>query len=140
MGAAGDLWNQFEILTCKKDFAGLGSLFADDAVHVDPLGRQEGREAIVALYKASVEPFSDISLPPSLLIEQGDTVVAEYTWRGTHTGPLTMPDGSVFPALGKVLSHDCVTIAEVKDGRFVALRDYFDLMVGLKQLGLMPET
>ena len=42
--------------------------------------------------------------------------------------------------LGKGPSHDCVTIAEVKDTRFVALRDYFDLMVGLKQLGLMPDT
>jgi hypothetical protein len=38
MGAAGDLWNQFEILTCKKGFAGLGSLFVVDASMLTPSG------------------------------------------------------------------------------------------------------
>ena len=46
MGPGSDLWNQFVTMFCKGDFAGLGALFAVDAVHVDPVGRHEGRDAI----------------------------------------------------------------------------------------------
>jgi hypothetical protein len=52
-----------------------------------------------------------------------------------------MPDGSVFPVLGMVLSHDCVTIADVKDGRFVALGDVLSqAYVGRPGSGTGPEA
>ena len=140
MGAGKDLWLQFETLCSKRDWDGAASLFADDAVHLDPTGRHEGRAAIRAWCQEGGAAFSDISFPPSLLMEDGDHVVAEYVFRAMFTEPLTMPDGRVVPATGDPHEIPCVTISEVRDGKFVGMRDYFDLVVGLTQLGLMPGT
>ena len=100
MGTGKDLWNQFEALFDKKDWAGAASLFAADAVHVDPTGRHKGREAIATFLEQGGEAFSDITFPASLVIENGDTVVAEYIFRATQTGPLTMPDGRDHSGIG----------------------------------------
>ena len=87
--------------------------------------------------RARGRPLPEISFPPSLLIEEGDHVVAEYVFRAMFTEPLTMPDGTVVPATGDAHEIPCVTISEVRAGKFVGMRDYFDLVVGLTQLGLM---
>jgi steroid delta-isomerase-like uncharacterized protein len=139
MGTGSDLWNQFVTLSSKQDWAGVRSLFATDAVHVDPTGRREGCETIVAYFEGHTA-FSDVSLETSLVIEQGDTVVAEWAYRATHTGPLALADGSVIPATGKSEDLPCVTISEIRDGKFVAMREYFDLMTAMSQLGLLPTT
>lgn len=50
MGVGNDLWNKAEALFSKKDWAGFTSLFAADAVHVDPIRRREGCFAIGAYF------------------------------------------------------------------------------------------
>ncbi len=126
MGTGKYLWNEFEALVVKKDWAGVASLFAEDAVHVDPVGRREGREAIGTYFADGGEAFSDMSFRSSLLIEDGDTVVTEYMYRATHTGPLTMPDGRVVPPTGNTREFPCVSIIEVREGKIANLRDYYD--------------
>ena len=51
MGTGKDLWNEFETLLNKHDWTGAASLFASDAVYVEPAGRHEGREAIRAFLR-----------------------------------------------------------------------------------------
>jgi steroid delta-isomerase-like uncharacterized protein len=138
MGTGSDLWYRFETMFNKQDFDGLDSLFASDALYVEPTGRHEGGDAIRAWLDESVPAYSDVRFETSLVIEQGDTVVAEWTYQCKHTGPLSMPDGSVIPATGKALDTPGVTIFDVKDGKVVFARDYFDLLAGMSQLGLMP--
>ena len=140
MGVGKDLWNQFEALYSKKDFDGLASLFASDAVHVDPMGRREGRKAIRAFFEAGDKALSDIRFEASVVIEEGDIVVAEWTWRGAFTGPLTMPDGTEIPATGKTLEHPGATISDVRDGTFATMRDYYDNTPWMMAFGLMPGT
>ena len=41
---------------------------------------------------------------------------------------------------GKSNEVPCVTISQVREGKFVDMRDYFDLLTGMTQLGLMPDT
>jgi steroid delta-isomerase-like uncharacterized protein len=118
----------------------LAALYASDAIYTDPTGRYAGREAILAYYKEADKPFSDLRMDTTLLIEEGDTVVAEYTWRGTNTGPLTMPDGTEIPATGKTLEMSGVGIITVRDGTIAEQRDYFDVAAMMSQLGLMPGT
>jgi predicted ester cyclase len=74
----------------------------------------------------------------SLLIEEGDTVVAEWTTRGTHIGPLAMPDGTQIPATGKTVEIVGVSVVTVKDGKVVSQRDYFDNVAVMSQLRMMP--
>jgi steroid delta-isomerase-like uncharacterized protein len=137
VGAGKDLWTEAENLLNKHDSAGVASLYASDAVLTDPSGRYEGREAIRAFLEAMVKSF-DENLETSLLVEEGDTTVAEYTWRGTNTGPLTMPDGTEIPATGKTVEMLGVAIITVRDGKIVSERDYVDMAAMMSQLGLMP--
>jgi predicted ester cyclase len=74
----------------------------------------------------------------SLLIEEGDTVVAEYTWRATHRGPLTMPDGSEVPATGKTVELPAVSVIKVGDGKVISEHAYCDMAAMASQLGLIP--
>jgi ketosteroid isomerase-like protein len=138
VGTAGELWNQFQTIRGQQDYDGLASLFAVDAVFVEPGGRHEGREAIRAWFKGWGPALSDLRIEPSLVIEEGDTVVAEWTGHGTHTGPLTMNDGSVIPATGNRLATPTVTILEIVDEQIVSAREYYDQLVLSIQLGLMP--
>jgi steroid delta-isomerase-like uncharacterized protein len=140
MGVGKDLWNQLETLVNKHDSAGVASLFAIDAVYTDPTGRYEGREGIMAYFDQADKPFSDISQETSRLVEEGDTFVAEWIWRATNTGPLTMPDGSEIPATGKTVELPGVDIITVRDRKVAAQRDYFDMASMMSQLGLMPGT
>jgi steroid delta-isomerase-like uncharacterized protein len=138
MGVGKDLWTEIETIYSKLDYEGLASLYASDAVHIDSTGRHEGREAIGAYLEGADKPFTDISMETSLLIEEDETVAAEYMWRATNTGPLTMPDGTQIPATGKKIDVPIVSVVTVRDGKIVHWRDYFDSASMMTQLGLMP--
>ena len=138
MGTGADLWDQFATVLQKMDYDGFASLFTSDAVYIEPGGRHEGREAIRAWIAGGAGALSDVHFDTGRVIEDGSTIVVEWTWRSTHTGPLPLPDGSVIPATGKVIDFPGVTIADVRDGQIVAARDYFDQVAMLSQLGLMP--
>jgi ketosteroid isomerase-like protein len=140
MGAGKELWTEFVERFCKKDWAGVASFFTTDAVLIDPTGRYEGREAIQTYVEAADEPFSDGRMETSRVIEEGDTVVAEWTGWATNTGQLAMPDGTKTPATGRTIEIAGVSIVTIKDGKFATERDYFDNAALMTQLGLMPGT
>ncbi len=137
MGTGKDLWNEFAARFSNKDWAGVTSLYATDAVLIDPTGRYEGREAIQQYLEKADEPFSDGRMETSRLVQEGDAVVAEWTGWATNTGPLAMPDGTEIPATGKTIEVSGVSVVTVKDGKFATERDYFDIMSMMTQLGLM---
>jgi steroid delta-isomerase-like uncharacterized protein len=125
MGVGKDLSVEKQERYNDNDAAGMATLFADDAVFVDSTGRYEGREAILAYLEALFKSF-DGRFEPGRVIEEGDTFVAEWTWRATHIGPLAMPDGSAIPATGKTVEVPGVSVITVKDGKLSSQRDYFD--------------
>jgi steroid delta-isomerase-like uncharacterized protein len=140
MGVSKDLWTEGEARYNKHDWEGLGSLYASDAVHVDPLGRHEGPGGIQAYFAGAAGTFPDMRMETSRLLQEGDTIVAEWTWRATHGGPLPMPDGSEIPATGKTAEVPGVSVFAVRDGKVADQRDYYDMAALMSQLGLMPAT
>jgi len=124
MRSGRDLWSEFETLTNRNDSAGLASLFASDGVLVGPNFRHEGSEAIRAFCDVLTTHFSDINMETSLVIEEGETVVAEWTVRATHMAAPAMPDGT--SATDMTVAQAGVTVGTVRDGKFLALREYFD--------------
>ncbi len=140
MGTGRDLWNEFETLYSKQDYRGLSSLYAEDALYVTPDGRREGPEAIKAYSEETDKPFADIRIETSQVIEEGDAVVAEWVWRATHTGPLVMPDGKEIAPTGKTVELAVATVAQIRGGMFVNMREYLDMVQLMTQLGLMPST
>jgi len=74
-----------------------------------------------------------------LLLEQGDTIAAEWTWAATNTGPLTLRDGTQLPPTGKRIKITGIELAQLRDGKISAHRMYGDGMAIAQQLGLLPE-
>jgi predicted ester cyclase len=72
------------------------------------------------------------------VFEIGDTAIAEGNFVGTHTGPLATPNGAV-PATGRRMDLPFSDFFEVKDGKVISHRVYFDQMALMAQLGLLPE-
>ncbi|OFW55308.1 MAG: hypothetical protein A2146_07065 [Actinobacteria bacterium RBG_16_67_10] len=69
----------------------------------DELGTErklEGPEKIVELFKGWKSAFPDVVGTVTSSVASGNKVALEVTWKGTHTGPLTMAEGTI-PASGK---------------------------------------
>jgi predicted ester cyclase len=70
-------------------------------------------------------------------VAEGDTVVFGAIFVGTHSGPLSLPSGTV-PATGKNVRIPYVLIATASGDRFSRFVFYYDNVEVLTQLGLMP--
>jgi steroid delta-isomerase-like uncharacterized protein len=137
MGTGRDLWNEFDSVYSKLDYPGLALLYTSDAVHVDFAGRHEGREAIRTYFEEADKPFSDINVKTSQVIEEGNSVVAEWVVRATNTGPMITPDGTEIPATNKTMELPGVSVLSVRDGKIASHVDYVDSASVMKQLGLV---
>ncbi len=69
------------------------------------------------------------------MVASGDTVVVEFTGRGTHTGTLVTSMGDI-PATGKSVTLKLCDVLEFRDEMLVRQRSYFDSGSMMAQLGL----
>ena len=123
----------------ESDAEGLAATYADDAVLTAPPGeRVEGKQAILDYWVQMVRAFSDKAGEVRRSSETGDTYFGEITFRGTNTGDLTMPDGTSVPATGKSVEVSGVEFARARDGKLVEHSMYWDSLVMMRQLGLLP--
>jgi steroid delta-isomerase-like uncharacterized protein len=117
-----------------------GKTVAEDAELVTPMaGTIKGREAIKGYFEQMRQTFPDAHIDIHNVIAEGNTVVVEYTFTGTQTGPMRTATGDTIPPTNKTLSGPALDIGVVDDkGQLKSLRQYFDTARGLQQLGLMP--
>lgn len=71
------------------------------------------------------------------VLVQGDQLIGEGTFTGTHTGPLHLPTGDV-PPTGRKLAADYVAVFHFAGEKITYMRHYMDLMGVMAQLGLLP--
>src|SRR5262245_45817290 len=83
------------------DLDGVMSLYAEDAVQRMPDGVFEGWSAIRDRLAKELDAFSDIAHRVESFVEQGDAFADEWTFVGTHTGSIVLPDGTELPPTGK---------------------------------------
>lgn len=69
-------------------------------------------------------------------VAEGDRVVSRWTGRGTFTGPLTLPSGSVEPT-GKAISFDEIRIDRFAGGRIVESWFIPDRFTLWQQMGVL---
>ncbi len=114
---------------------------AEDAVWITPSTKTQGRAAIGELLRADHTAAPDRHIEPLGWVEEGDTVVMEYTWTGTHTGPLVRADGEVLPPTGEQITFPVVSIYRLRGDEVAAHRAYWDQLPSLQQLGVitLPE-
>jgi steroid delta-isomerase-like uncharacterized protein len=121
----------------EGDMDGLIATYADDAIEVFPALEYKGRTAIGERLREQQDAFPDRHLRPLRWVEDGDTVVLEYEFTGTHTGPFRLPDGTVLPATGQYVRFPAVSIFESRDEKCAAHTLYFDTVPMMVQLGVL---
>jgi steroid delta-isomerase-like uncharacterized protein len=126
-----------EALT-NRDWAAFDDLVAEDCEWTDvPSGRTiRGVKELVDGCRTFTTAFPDFSVESVTLIGQGDLVANEWSARGTHDGPLPRTDGGNYEPTGRSFARTGVGIVEVRDGKIVRYRDYFDRQAMTEQLGL----
>jgi ketosteroid isomerase-like protein len=113
-------------------------IFSPDVVTVDPgAGELRGLDAFKGYEQAFHRAFPDGRLVLKSAVESGDHIVVEGSFVGTHTGPMVSPMGEI-PPTNRPLDLRFSDHFEVRDGKIVAHRIYYDQMAFLGQLGLLP--
>jgi len=92
-----------------------------------------GRDAAGQTMRMYITAFPDLHFSVDQLLPSGDYVVTRYTATGTHRGDLM----GIPPTNRRAETHGC-TIAEIKNGKIVHTRVFWDTGHLLRQLGVMP--
>jgi steroid delta-isomerase-like uncharacterized protein len=126
-----------ETLTAR-DWVAFQSLFADDLEWtIGATGRViNGPAELVDGYRAFTTAFPDVSVVSVNLLGRGDLVAHEWTARGTHNGPLQRADGRESRPTGRSFERSGVGMVELRDGKIIRYRDYYDRQTMTEQLGL----
>jgi steroid delta-isomerase-like uncharacterized protein len=113
------------------------SAFSTDLETTDPgMGTVHGHEPFREYLEVFKRAMPDAHAVIASLVEADDTVIVEGRFVGTHTGPLTAPDGDVEPT-GASVDLRFADFSRVQDGKIVSYRTYYDQLGMLTQLGLM---
>jgi steroid delta-isomerase-like uncharacterized protein len=122
------------------DRGGWAALYTDDVVYEAPGGaRISGLADLKEKYfDALVTAAPDRSSREVMLFAEGDHVVEEARYIGTHTGTWRNPDGAEVPATGKKLDLPFVGVFRVENGKISSIRLYYDQIEVFTQLGLVP--
>ena len=81
------------------------------------------------------DAFPDGQITLDTVAGDDDTVVVEFTGRGTHTGELVTSMGSIPPTGRSVTLHFC-DVLTMKDGKITSQHTYLDTGSLMAQLGL----
>jgi ketosteroid isomerase-like protein len=71
-------------------------------------------------------------------VQDGDDFAVEGHGRGTHTGPLQLPQGTI-PATGRQYEMQFCALGRLRGDRISEVHIYFDMMSVMAQLGLVPD-
>ncbi|WP_204025057.1 ester cyclase [Sinosporangium siamense] len=123
-----------------KDMDKVMSALSPAVVVTSPEGVAQGHEEFSSYVALFWEAFPDALAAEEASAEatRGDTAVCEVSVTATHTGPYLVA-GAVIPPTGRALRLRICYVGTVEDGVIVSLREYYDQMDLLTQLGHRPE-
>jgi predicted ester cyclase len=121
------------------DLDGCVDLYADDAVQIMPDGTFVGRSRIKERLARELAALPDVHFSFGAFVEQSDAFADEWSFVGTQTGPVILPDGTELPPTGKRVEVHGMEFVRVRDGKIVVDNLYYDNLAVLVQLGLVPQ-
>ncbi len=122
------------------DYAKVRNLLTADTVY-DECGTQrkfQGTDAVVKSWEQWKRAMPDAEGTITNQVAFGNTVVQEITWKGKHSGPLELPNGT-YPASNKQQVTRAIQVLVFAGDRIKECRHYFDSLSLLMQLGIMPQ-
>lgn len=116
------------------------TLYAEDVLYEAPGGQRiSGLADLKEMYfDALLTAAPDRVSRDVVLFVDGDHVVEQARYVGTHTGLLRNPNGVEVPPTGKSFDFPFVAIFQVEEEKIRSIRIYYDQIELLSQLGLMP--
>ena len=123
----------------ESDWGQFQTILAPDARHdeVASARRMNGASEIIALWQTWKAAMPDFKGSVTNAVASGNTVVLEVTWKGTQTGPLVGPQGTI-PASGKPQTTYSSWVLTFDGGKLTESRLYFDMLSFLQQIGVLP--
>jgi ketosteroid isomerase-like protein len=116
-------------------------LIAPDAVWVDvPTGQVLNGAVAAAEHDHGnwMTAFPDSDAEITSLIANDDWVVVQHRGFGSHTGPLQL-GGKVYRPTGRKMEIKVLDIVQYQDSRAVLIRNYYDVGVMMRQLGILSD-
>lgn len=95
-----------------------------------------GPEEFRSFMQGFKDAFPDLVLRHDNLVSNGNRVAVEFTAKGTHTGPLQTPAGTI-PASGKKVELKVAEFYEWENGLFTKMSNYQDAGDLMRQIGVM---
>ena len=121
-----------------QDAEGRRAIEASDIEAVLPGGLVlQGPEQTLGIVRAFWEALPDARIVVDNQFVAGETVVAEGTLTGTHTGTFRAPQGEVPPS-GNPVRLRYASVKQICDGKVVRERLYFDQLEFLQQIEALP--
>ena len=100
--------------------------------------RAEGMDEYMQLLEGWKQAIPDGAATIRRTVESGDTVVMELVWKGTQSGDLQTPGGTV-PASGRQIEVEATMWSDFEGDKVRQTRHYLDIMTLLQQLGATSE-
>ncbi|MBE3014613.1 nuclear transport factor 2 family protein [Microbispora sp. NEAU-D428] len=109
--------------------------FSPGAVFVTPGGVTEGHEQIGWYFRQLFTAFPDMRNEITAWTVLDDTIIAEWTFSGTHTGALLLPGGAEIAGSGRRIVLPAAGAYTMEDGVFASGRVYYDQLALYRQTG-----
>jgi steroid delta-isomerase-like uncharacterized protein len=95
----------------------------------------QGQDQVIECWQGWARALPDSKGTIHGTFASGNNVCVEMTWRGTHTGPLELPSGTV-AATNRSIDIRACQVFEMSDNKARTIRHYFDMATLLEQLGI----
>jgi steroid delta-isomerase-like uncharacterized protein len=136
--ATEDILNRLQDAINRHDANAVAALYAQDAVVEDPFQNQplRGRDSIRKDADEFLKAFPNMQFRFSNAASNGSMVGAEVDFTGTHTGPITGPQGTIQPTGRSVRIRGAAFARVSPEGLIMEEHRYYDTADFLQQLGL----
>jgi len=124
----------------EHDLEAYGRMFGDDVLVYTPGSTEpsRGREARLQWVDGLLAAFPDASVQVVGSFFVGDQGCVEFTFAGTHTGPLVGADGAaVQPTNARVTFPYCIAYTYDANDLATEVREYYDQLALLLPIGVL---
>jgi ketosteroid isomerase-like protein len=120
----------------EKDLQGFVDCFTPDGTFTDQsIGVTYKGQDIAVTVDNYAKAFPDMHRELYRFYGDGDIVIVELAFQGTHLGPLPLPVGTI-PATGKRMDAPCFDVFRRTNGKIASFHCYPSGTVVLSQLGV----